>query len=101
MILRITKKKKKVYFLAFTKKYELVNDYIMRGGDIPKNLKIVFSAWLDFPMSNPYRFPVAHYYDPKLKNKIPKSAFPCSGQCDQCFICWNLKKRQNVVFEKH
>ena len=52
-------------------------------------------------MSNPYRFPVAHYYDPKLKNKIPKSAFPCSGQCDQCFICWNLKKRQNVVFEKH
>lgn len=101
MILRIAQKKKKVYFLAFTKKYELVNDYIMRGGDIPKNLKIVFSAWLDFPMSNPYRFPVAHYYDPKLKNKIPKSAFPCSGQCDQCFICWNLKKRQNVVFEKH
>lgn len=48
-------------FLAFTKKFEIVNAYMQTVGAIPPNLRIVFSAWGDsFVVDNPYNFPVAY-----------------------------------------
>ena len=102
MMVRIAKKLKNVKFLAFTKKYELVNDYILQGGKIPKNLKIVYSAWTGLEMDNPNNLPIAYMRDEKnLDERIPKSAIPCSGDCSQCMACWNMRKRQSVVFDKH
>lgn len=90
-------------FLAFTKKFEIVNEFIHNGGTIPANLHIVFSAWGDdFKVDNPYHFPVAHVRFKNKENKsIPASASECSGDCTTCLQCWNIKSGQAVVFNKH
>ena len=91
-------------FLAFTKKFEIVNKYLRRGGVIPENLHIVFSAWGDsFKIKNPYRFPVAYvrFLDDSRNKTIPKEAVECSGDCTRCLQCWKIKKGESVVFNKH
>jgi hypothetical protein len=91
-------------FLAFTKKYEIVNEYVESGGVIPNNLHIVFSAWgYSLTLSNPYDFPVAYV---RFKNEdenrgIPESAIECSGSCTECLQCWNMSLGEAVVFDKH
>jgi len=40
--------------LCFTKKYEIVNKFLAFGGVIPKNLHIIFSAWVNLDMVNPF-----------------------------------------------
>ena len=98
----IAKQAKGVQFMAFTKQYELINDYIAMGKKVPKNFKIIFSAWPNFPMDNPYNLPVSYVDDKNnLDDRIPKTAFKCGGKCDQCFHCWGIKKNQKVVFKKH
>lgn len=102
MIVRIAKKCKRVKFMAFTKKYELVNDYISEGNTIPSNLKILYSGWNGLEMNNPHNIPTAYV---NLKHetdcRIKKSAIPCGGKCDRCFACWNIKKGQQIIFEQH
>ncbi len=90
-------------FLAFTKKFEIVNGFIHNGGVIPENLHIVFSAWGDdFKIKNPYHFPVAYVRFKDKENKtIPTTAAECSGDCTHCLQCWNIKNGQSVVFNKH
>lgn len=90
-------------FLAFTKKFELVNEYISCGGIIPDNLHIVFSAWGDyFKVDNPYHFPTAYVRFKNKENKtIPKNAVECSGDCTNCLKCWNINTGESVVFNKH
>ncbi len=90
-------------FLAFTKKFEIVNEYIRNGGTIPKNLHIIFSAWGDdFKIENPYNFPIAYVrFEDKENKSIPNDAIECSGDCTNCLKCWNINKGQNVVFNKH
>lgn len=62
---RVVRKCKDTEILCFTKKFELVNEYITDGHRIPKNLHIVFSCWADFIPKNSYNFPTAHVYFPK------------------------------------
>ena len=91
-------------FLAFTKKYELVNEYIENGGSIPDNLHIVFSAWGEaLKLENPYNFPVAYvrFKDDAQNKSIPESASECSGKCSTCLQCWHLGKGESVVFNRH
>lgn len=91
-------------FLAFTKKFEIINQFLKDGGIIPDNLHIVFSAWGDsFKIKNPYRFPVAYvrFPDQSQNKNIPKEAVECSGDCTKCLQCWKIKKGESVVFDKH
>lgn len=91
-------------FLAFTKKYELVNEYIASGGVIPDNLHIVFSAWGNsLSVDNPNDFPVAYvrFGDEERDSSIPENASECSGKCTTCLQCWNLGRGESVVFNKH
>lgn len=90
-------------FLAFTKKFYIINNYLNSGNDMPDNLHIVFSAWGDeFQVDNPYHFPVAHvrFKDKENKN-IPNTAVECSGDCTNCLQCWKIKHGESVVFNKH
>lgn len=91
-------------FLAFTKKFEMINSYVANGGVIPDNLNIVFSAWGDdFQPENPYLFPIAYvrFKDEDKNKKIPESAAECSGDCTNCLQCWKISRGQSVVFNKH
>ena len=100
-----------VSFMAFTKKYELVNEYIAKGNIIPENFNIIFSAWdHTWKFDNPYDLPIAYvdFKDKRLNPEIPDKAFRCPSigkklgtiTCSMCKRCWN-KKLKAVVFEQH
>lgn len=103
-IIRVAESCPQTKFLCFTKKFHLVNLYIEFGGKIPKNLKIVFSAWdKNFKVDNPYNLPVTYVYfkDESRNADIPEFAIPCIGKCYECKACWSLEKGQSVVFHQH
>lgn len=100
----VAKKCKETKFLCFTKKFDIVNNYVANGGKIPSNLHIVFSAWHKaFKVNNPFNFPVAYVFFKKqeLNPDIPSLAIPCPGKCEECLACWSLKKGQSVYFHQH
>lgn len=102
-MVRVARKCRGVKFLCFTKKFELVNDFLKTGA-LPSNLHIVFSAWdKDFDVPNPYNLPITYVnFKDKAKNPdIPVLAIPCTGECPRCLACWSLKKGQSVVFNQH
>lgn len=102
-MVRTAKESPNTKFLCFTKKFEIVNDYIMFNGDLPKNLKVVFSNWGDFKPLNPYNLPTTHvkFKNPLLNGNIPEFAIPCKGSCKTCKACWSLEKGQSVYFDIH
>lgn len=103
-MIKVAKKCKSVKFLCFTKKFEIVNDYLKSGEKIPNNLHIVFSAWdKDFIVNNPYNLPMTFvdFKDSSKNPAIPELSIPCVGKCYECQACWSLKKGQSVVFHQH
>lgn len=91
--------------LCFTKKYNIVNQYIDDGLEIPSNLHIIFSVWENLRCDNPHNFPEAHV---KLKNgarTYRKDAMFCKGNCENCAktgdACWTLRPGEQVVFNQH
>lgn len=97
----VAHKCKQTKFLCFTKKYEVVNEFLDNGNIIPNNLHIVFSGWgSDWVFDNPYNLPVA---DVRFKNddRDFSKHKQCSGKCYNCLNCWKLKKGERVVFNKH
>lgn len=93
-------------YMAFTKQYEIVNDYITKNGNLPDNLNIMFSAWHKlWNVPNPYGLGVAYvdFDDKSLNPEFPKNAFVCPGRastCSACGACWN-KKLTAVLFHQH
>lgn len=91
--------------LCFTKKYNLVNEFIEQSGELPGNLHMIFSGWVGLEMANPFSLPEAHvrYRDGSTTARV--DAVECSGNCTECALteggCWNLQKGQQVVFNEH
>ena len=99
---KVARKNKDTHYLCFTKKYEIINEFLSKGKRIPKNLSIVFSAWSNWIPENPYDLPMTYVYGKEFNNElIPKDAIPCGGKCENCQACWALKKGQHVYFLKH
>ena len=99
---KVARKNKETHYLCFTKKYEIINEFLSKGKRIPKNLSIVFSAWSNWIPENPYELPMTYVYGKEFNNElIPKDAIPCGGKCENCQACWTLKKGQHVYFLKH
>ena len=103
------KKFPEMKFMAFTKKYFLVNQWIDNNGNLPDNLNIIFSAWdKDWEVLNPHHLPVA-YVDFKNSEKtpvLPEKYQTCPNQkdktitCSMCQKCWR-KDLGAVVFKQH
>jgi len=102
-IIKVAKKCKNTKFLLFTKKFNIVNDYLSENKKIPNNLNVVFSGWDEkFTIDNPYNLPTTYVYFNKCSNNhIPEFAIPCKGSCKSCKSCWILKLGQSVYFNKH
>lgn len=105
MMSRIAEMLPYTQFLCFTKKFELVNAYLEEK-TLPKNLRLVFSAWGDFLPENPHKLPVAYVrFKNSSQDEIPCYAFECSGHCEDCIpcgnSCWDLEHGQAVVFNEH
>lgn len=102
-MVKVAKKNPNTRYLAFTKKFDIVNRYLDSGRKLPQNLKIVFSGWgASFKVLNPYNFPTAFVrFEEGDNSHIPPKAFKCSGDCSNCQMCWLLKKGQSVEFHEH
>lgn len=91
--------------LCFTKKYDLVNEFLEFGGKLPKNLHMVFSAWVGLEMVNPYNLSEAHVRYRDGTTTARADAKECSGNCTECAItdggCWTLKNGEQVIFNEH
>lgn len=91
--------------LCFTKMYEIVNNYIADNWAIPENLHIIFSAWDNLPVDNPYNFPVAYVKFKDGHTEAPEDAVKCNGNCSECAStdggCWTLGIGEAVVFDEH
>jgi hypothetical protein len=90
-------------FLAFTKQYKTVNDYLNGGGVIPENLQIIFSNWGAWKCENPHGLPVCEII---FKGEKPAENWKiCGGNCTQCACagigCWELKKGDVIAIYKH
>ena len=105
-VVELCKKTPNTKYMAFTKKYEIVNEYITNYGDLPDNLNIIFSAWDRlWEVPNPHGLGVAYvdFYEKRLNPDFPKNAFVCPGRsttCSACGACWS-KKLKAVVFNQH
>lgn len=91
--------------LCFTKKFDIVNDYMASGGEIPKNLQVVFSGWRGMEMVNPFSLPEAHVRYKDGSTTARDDAIECGGNCTECAVtdggCWTLKGGRQVVFNEH
>ena len=102
----LCKKTPEVKHMAFTKKYDIVNEYISKNGALPDNLNVMFSAWdVLWHVDNPHNLPVSYvdFNDKRLNPEFPKNAFRCPGRastCSACGVCFN-KKVKAVVFDQH
>ena len=92
-------------FLAFTKQYNIVNEYINTfGADaIPHNLKIIFSNWGSWKCENPHNLPTCEII---LKGSEPAPNWKiCGGNCTDCACrgigCWELKNGETIAIYEH
>ena len=105
-LVELCKKTPNTKYMAFTKQYELVNDYIDKNGKLPDNLNIMFSAWDRlWEVPNPHDLGIAYvdFNDKRMNPDFPKNAFVCPGReatCSACGACWS-KKLKAVVFHQH
>ena len=102
-MVQVAKENPETRYLAFTKRFDIVNAYVDNGNEIPENLRIVFSGWDEnFEVDNPHNFPVNYVRFKKGCNAhVPQDAIPCGGKCYECVACWQLKKGQTVYFDEH
>lgn len=89
-------------FLCFTKRYSVVNDWIRKNGDLPSNLKLLFSGWIGLKPDNPYSLPETTVYG----DEGPREDWLlCGGNCSECCCrgtgCWKAEKGETIAFKIH
>lgn len=100
----IARKHKDTKFLAFTKMFDVCNEYLDEGNTIPENMHILFSGWLGLKMDNKHGFPEAHPIF-ESETSAPEGTLLCTGNCTECLkedrLCWSIGKGQAVGFLAH
>jgi ferredoxin len=99
----------KVEFLAFTKAYQTVNDWIKNESTLPENLHLLFSAAPGVKMPNPYNIPECHiaFQDPAQNTYCGGAEYEyhCTGNCTECAIngcgCFFLKPGDVTIINQH
>ena len=100
----IAEQNPKCEFLAFTKSFGIVNNYL-DSNKLPKNLHIIFSAWTGMEMDNGHNMPTSHPLFADGTTTAHKSAIYCTGNCTECAKsktgCWVMKNGDEVIFPAH
>ena len=90
-------------FLAFTKQYKIVNDFLDAGGVIPENLHVIFSSWFNWKCPNPHGLPVCEIV--KDINNAPGNWYKCTGNCGNCCGCragcFFAKRGDTIAIQQH
>ena len=106
-VIRLCRIHSKCQVLMFTKRYEIVNQYIKENGPLPENLHCLFSGWTNlFPTEggwNPHRLPETTVYA-KDEDIRPEWTL-CGGNCLDCAIhdggCWAARSGETIAFKIH
>lgn len=103
MMIKTAQELPNTIFLAFTKQFPIVNDYLNDGGTIPENLKIIFSNWSAWKCENPHGLPTSEVI---FKGSEPAQDWKiCGGNCAECACrgvgCWELKNGETIAFYEH
>lgn len=103
-MVEVAKNNKHCEILCFTKKFDIVNEYL-ESHRLPKNLHIIFSAWKGLQMDNPNNLPEAHVFYRDGTTTARDGAKWCSGSCMDCAVagqnCFSLKKGEQVLLREH
>lgn len=104
-IVEIAQKNPHCNILCFTKKYDIVNEWILTYGELPVNLHLVMSVWQGLECKNPYNLPEAHVRYRDGTTTARADAKECGGNCTECACtddgCWTIKNGEQVVFNEH
>ena len=91
-------------FLAFTKSFDIVNDWLDEH-ELPKNLHIIFSAWVGMEMDNRHNLPTSNPLFFDGSTTAHDGATYCSGNCTECARagsgCWTMQNGDEVIFPAH
>lgn len=96
--------------LAFTKKYDIVNNYIDEHAEgLPSNLHIVFSLWnpaWNVRVKNPHNLPLsAVIFRDAYDGYADTFDKICGGNCFECACrgtgCWTLAAGETIAFYEH
>lgn len=91
-------------FLAFTKSFDIVNNYLDEK-KFPENLHIIFSAWVGLEMNNKHNLPTSNPLFFDGSTTAHDGAVYCSGNCTECARtgegCWVMKNGDEVIFPAH
>ena len=102
-MVQIATENPKTEILAFTKRFDVVNSWILANGDLPVNLHIMFSAWNNLVPNNPYCLPETNVY--KEEEEIRDNWKLCGGNCFNCACrgvgCWQAQKGDVIAFKLH
>jgi hypothetical protein len=102
-MVKLAKELPQTNFLAFTKQYYIVNQFINDGGTIPPNLKIMFSNWGSWKCDNPHNLPQCEIIF--SDTKISEDWKICGGNCTECACrgvgCWEIKHGETIAIYKH
>lgn len=104
-IVEIAQKNPHCNILCFTKKYDIVNEWILTYGELPTNLHLVMSVWRGLECQNPYNLPEAHVRYRDGTTTARADAKECGGNCTECACtddgCWTIQNGEQVVFNEH
>lgn len=106
-MVKVAKVNKHCKYLAFTKCFDIVNRWIDENGNLPKNLKIIFSDWKGLQMDNKHNLPVSSplWKDGTKGDNTTNKTYLCNGFCEECAKvnkgCWDAKKGDTILFEAH
>lgn len=94
----------KTEILVFTKRYNVVNDWIDNNGELPANLHILFSGWNNLEPVNPHNLPETNVIMPDADG-IPDGWKMCGGNCFNCACrgvgCWQAQRGDTIAFKLH
>jgi hypothetical protein len=113
-MVEIAKENPSITFWTYTKKYAIVNKWIAENGELPENLTIVFSHWMNddgtyYTMENPHEMPTSEFI-PMGKEDLLNTVThicPCSDpnskeHCETCKTpCYSLKKGESMALVEH
>ena len=94
--------------LAFTKQYEVVNNYVDTFGQLPQNLHIIFSVWdlaWNTNVKNPHGLPMSAVIFKGAEHTAEYFDKICPGNCFECACrgtgCWTLEPGETIAFYEH
>lgn len=113
-MVKLAKDNPDIRFWSYTKKYNIVNSWIDENGDLPENLVVIFSHWLNsdgtyFPMNNKHNLPTSEFI-PFGKEHLAETVThicPCSdpsviATCATCdHPCYKLNKGESMALLEH